>query len=495
MVAPPKTAAPLPDNRPTPANEAGETGGQHDTTGAASGRRVALAVIIVLPLLMLGPHLILLGLPAWAHGVADALGWAGCLSSGLLMLIYAARHFGFALHRLFFQQRQPYLDVATAHWPRITVLVMAHNEEKVIEGSLRALLDSDYPADRLTISPVNDRSTDNTARIIDRIANAFPGRIRALHRTDGEGGKPAALDWACRQISDDIIVIFDADYLPGKGLLKQLVSPFFDPEVGATMGRVVPVNARSNLLTRTLALERSAGYQISQQARQNLGLTAQFGGTVGAVRRRALEQVGGWSLSCLAEDTDLTIRLRCAGWLVVYQNRAECYEEVPEEWSARIRQLSRWTQGHHHVFLRQWRQVLTSPRLRPLERADTLLLLGIFLLAPVILIGWSACIYLYFRGERLLPQSLALCLLLMAWSGLGNFSSFFEIAAGGFLDRSRTALLVMPFMLVNFMVSALVMSRGIVRQSWNTVFDRQGKWAKTPRYRKAASPAGAIHPQ
>ncbi|MFY0104485.1 hypothetical protein ABTP95_22220, partial [Acinetobacter baumannii] len=76
-----------------------------------------------------------------------------------------------------------------------------------------------------------------------------------------------------------------ADYLPARGLIKQLVAPFFDPEVGAIMGRVVPVNAGANLLTRLLDLERSGGYQVDQTARMNLGLVPQYGGTVGGIRR------------------------------------------------------------------------------------------------------------------------------------------------------------------------------------------------------------------
>ena len=60
------------------------------------------------------------------------------------------------------------------------------------------------------------------------------------------------------------------------------------------MGRVVPLNAGRNLLTRMLDLERSAGYQVDQQARMNLHLVPQYGGTVGGVGSSALRDVGGW---------------------------------------------------------------------------------------------------------------------------------------------------------------------------------------------------------
>ena len=46
--------------------------------------------------------------------------------------------------------------------------------------------------------------------------------------------------------------------------------------------------------------------------------------------------VGGWREDVLAEDTYLTYRLLLAGWQTVYQNRSECYEEVPQTWPVRV---------------------------------------------------------------------------------------------------------------------------------------------------------------
>ncbi len=229
----------------------------------------------------------------------------------LLICIYTGRHYGFTLNRLFGFQRHPYIDIDTADWPALTVLVAAHNEEKVIANILEALMTVHYPADKMLIIPVNDRSTDGTRAIIDTFVERFPGRIRPFHRTGGKPGKAAALKDAMEIVETEIILIFDADYLPGAGLIRQLAAPFFDPEVGGVMGRVVPLNVDTNLLTRLLDLERSGGYQVDQQARMNLRLVPQHGGTVAGVRRSALREIGGWNEESLTEDTDLTYRLIC----------------------------------------------------------------------------------------------------------------------------------------------------------------------------------------
>src|SRR5438270_7384821 len=266
-----------------------------------------------------------------------------------LICIYAVRHYLFTLNRLFGAQRHPYIDISTAEWPAVTILIAAHNEEAVITDIMRALLAVDYPADKLRIVPVNDRSTDRTRHIIDDFVDMHPDRFFPFHRVSGKPGKAAALKDAMQFVDSEIFLVFDADYVPGKALIRQLVAPFFDPEVGSVMGRVVPLNVGRKLLTRLLDLERSGGYQVDQQARMNLHLVLQYGGTVAGVRANALREIGGWNENALAEDTDLTFRLLLAGWKTVYENRAECYEEVPERWPVRVRQIMRWAKGHNQA--------------------------------------------------------------------------------------------------------------------------------------------------
>ena len=270
----------------------------------------------------------------------------------LVMLVYGVRQTLFSVQRMWGAQRYPYAGIEQAQWPQVTVFIAAHNEEKVIADSMRSLLQTDYPADRIKVVVVNDRSTDRTAAIVDAQVQAHPDRLVAFHRTSGKPGKAAALKDAMCHAVGDIALIFDADYTPGPGLVRQLVAPFLDPEVGAVMGRVVPRNVSTNLLTRMLDMERAAGYQVDQQARMNLRAVPQYGGTVGGVRISAVQAVGGWRDDVLAEDTDITIRLLIGGWKTVYNNEAACYEEVPEEWSVRLRQVHRWAKGHNQVLLR-----------------------------------------------------------------------------------------------------------------------------------------------
>src|SRR5947209_2660681 len=401
----------------------------------------------------------------------------------LLICIYTVRHYCFTLNRVMGGQRHPYIDVDTADWPAVTVLIAAHNEEAVVADILRALLEVDYPQDKLVIVPVNDRSKDRTREIIDGFVEQHPDRIIPFHRTEGKPGKAAALKDAMYYVHTEIMLVFDADYIPGKALIRQLVAPFFDPEVGSVMGRVVPLNVGKKLLTRLLDLERSGGYQVDQQARMNLHFVPQYGGTVAGIRKCALHEIGGWNENTLAEDTDLTFRLLMAGCKTVYENRAECYEEVPERWPVRVRQIMRWAKGHNQAMVGYSAALLRSHNVSWWERLDGLLLLGVYMMAPVLLLGWLLALVLFYLGAPVGGGVAALGL--AAFTTLGNFAAFFEIAAAARLDGSRSRIQLLPLTFLGFTVSAICVSRAAWQQFTASLRGQEMVWHKTERSRVA----------
>lgn len=400
-----------------------------------------------------------------------------------IIALYTIRHYIFTLNRLFFRPRQPYVDIGAADWPSVTIFVPAHNEELVIGDMMESLLKVDYPHDRLLIVPINDRSTDRTKDILDKYAEELPVLVKPYHRVSGKCGKSSALKEVEHLYESEIYLVFDADYLPGKGLIKQLVSPFFDPEVGAVMGRVVPYNIKTSLLTRILDLERSGGYQVDQQARMNLHMVPQFGGTVGGVRTSALKSIGGWRSDALAEDTDVTMRMTLEGWKVAYQNRSECYEEVPENWFARIRQITRWAKGHNQSCARYFFPLLRQlGKLPTLAVLDGLMLLGVFLMPLLLLVGWTLSLILFYMGNNIVNLFM-LILAISTYNTLGNFATFFEVASATRLDGSGKRILLLPFLSLGFLVSIITVSWATISQVFSSPFNNHLKWDKTDRHR------------
>jgi cellulose synthase/poly-beta-1,6-N-acetylglucosamine synthase-like glycosyltransferase len=405
----------------------------------------------------------------------------------VLMLLYGIRQALFSLNRLYSTGDCVYNSITCADWPKLTVFIAAHNEERVIADCMTALLAADYPAEHLKIVAVNDRSSDGTAKIIDDYVARHAGRIHAFHRSSGKAGKAAALKDAMQTAQGDIVIVFDADYTPDPDLLKQLVAPFFDPEVGAVMGHVVPKNVSANLLTRMLDLERSAGYQVDQQARMNMGLVPQYGGTVGGVRLSAVEAVGGWADDVLAEDTDITFRLLIGGWKTIYNNQAHCYEEVPEEWSVRIRQVHRWAKGHNQVLLSHWVALLTSRFVSLRERIDGLMLMQVFLIQPMLLLGWGLVVTMYYLNSLTLMTLFLPLGVLLFYGALGSFSAFFQTALAVLLDGHRKRIRLLPIQVLCFCSSLFSISSALVEVVFERFKQRELVWNKTARYRKQVS--------
>ena len=401
----------------------------------------------------------------------------------LVLLLYAIRHYFLVFARLRLRRPRDVMELTGFYMPSVSVLVPMHNEEKVAADLLEALVAVDYDRDRLEVIAIDDRSEDATGRIIDEYAARYPF-IKALHREHGNGGKAGALKRATERAMGEVVLLFDADYVPGRSMLKQLVAPFCDPEVGAVMGRVVPHNTGSSLLAAMLSLERAAGYQIGQQARFNLGLTPQFGGTVGGVRLAALKAAGGWNAESLTEDTDLTFRMVAQGWKVAYVNRAECYEEVPESWEVRKRQIARWAIGHTDCFHRLSAAVLRSQWLSGTEKLDAVFVLACYLTAPVLVLGWLASLILFFSPENQLAPALAVALAFTGYQIFGNQATFFELGAAALLDGKGRSVLLIPLNLFNFFASTAAICQALGRFYFGKLYGSSGPgWHKTKRFR------------
>lgn len=399
----------------------------------------------------------------------------------IVMLLYTVRHFFFTIVRLLGRQRLYYNDIVTSRMKHISVLIPMHNEEKVLDTVLTALLECDYDADRLEIIPINDNSTDKTREMLDEYHRKYEF-IRPLHRNCADRGKPVGLNDAMRMARGEIIIVFDADYRPARSMLKQIALAFEDPQVGAVMGRVIPYNTNKNMLTRLINLERSGGYQVDQQARYNLRAIPQYGGTVGGFRRDFLLSTGGFNPKVLAEDTELTYRLITNGWKVVYANSAECYEESPESWNVRGRQIRRWARGHNEVLFRYLIPTITSPHLNLFQKIDGLFLLFIYAVPVLLLFGWGVSLALFFLGRMDIFGGWWVLLFLGVYNAFGNFAPFFEIGAALMIDGLPGEALLLPLMMFNFFFYMWNISLGFFDAVVDIVTGRGVKWDKTIRF-------------
>jgi cellulose synthase/poly-beta-1,6-N-acetylglucosamine synthase-like glycosyltransferase/peptidoglycan/xylan/chitin deacetylase (PgdA/CDA1 family) len=250
-------------------------------------------------------------------------------------------------------QKKDLLDVSTGFNPVVTVLIPAYNEEKVIARTLHSLLISDY--EHIEVLVINDGSTDGTeAEALKIVAEDRRVRVMSIENA----GKAAAANYGVGKAQGEIIVAVDADTIVSPAAISLLVRHFADPSITAVCGNVEVGNVNS-LLTSFQSIEYVTSQNFDRRAFSALNSISVVPGALGAWRRSAMIESGGYSHDTLTEDADLTLTIIRNGGRVIYEADATARTEAPECLNALLKQRFRWTFGtyqclwkHRFGFLR-----------------------------------------------------------------------------------------------------------------------------------------------
>jgi cellulose synthase/poly-beta-1,6-N-acetylglucosamine synthase-like glycosyltransferase len=231
--------------------------------------------------------------------------------------------------------------------PTISIIVPVKNEEKVAARLLDALLNLNYPTTKKEIIVVNDASIDKTQEICTAYSLRNP-KIRVFNRTKSTT-KAAALNFGVKHAQGEIIATFDGDSVPEPDALLNAMKYFADSAVAGVQGRICSINADQNMLTKFLSYECAAQYEVYMRGKDALDLFVGLAGTCQFIRRAALKEVGGWNENCLAEDTELSIRLTEKDYVLKYASEVRTWEESPFSIKGLVAQRARWYRGNIEV--------------------------------------------------------------------------------------------------------------------------------------------------
>jgi cellulose synthase/poly-beta-1,6-N-acetylglucosamine synthase-like glycosyltransferase len=202
-----------------------------------------------------------------------------------------------------------------------------------------AVLANQYPG--LEIIVVDDGSKDDTSGEVVRNFGGNP-ILHLMHQENA--GKAAALNRGFAQATGEIIIALDADTIFANDTIAKLVRRFADPLVGAVAGNV-KVGNRINPLTVWQAIEYVTSQNLDRRAYSVINAVTVIPGAVGAWRRDAVLQAGGYTTDTMAEDMDLTWRIRRIGWRIATETEAIGYTEAPDSFGSLFKQRFRWAFG------------------------------------------------------------------------------------------------------------------------------------------------------
>ncbi len=277
--------------------------------------------------------------------------------------------------------------------PSVSILLVGYNEEDTVADAIESLLQFEYP--NLEIIVVDDGSTDRMHERAKPYADR--GLIKLFRNSSATGrqGRPAASNMAFALSSGEILVSVDADTSFDRDALNEILGPFCDPAVGVVAGNLKAWNADKNFVTRMQALEYLQSITLWKTWLNLFGWNMQASGAFGAFRRAALESTAAWDPE-LAEDADLSLKIKKAGWKVVFSPRAIAMTNVPDNLPTLIRQRHRWDRGVLRTYYRKHLGLMKFWRFDWRNAAEMSLEFVFSILLPYFYIVWLIYMAIFF---------------------------------------------------------------------------------------------------
>ncbi len=253
--------------------------------------------------------------------------------------------------------------------PTVDVMVPSYTEPELLEVTLRAALQLNYPGDKLQVHLLDDGGTDQKISSSDpQVANEAKQRRQILQamcrrlgvnyitRPRNENAKAGNINHALQYTNGELVVVLDADHVPTADFLEYTVSWMVKDKdvflVQTPHFLINPDPIDRNLLRsfRRMPSENEMFYQTIQRG-LDFWSSSFFCGSAALLRRSHLKEVGGVSGDSITEDAETAFQLHNKGYRSVYVNRPMVAGLAPETFSDFITQRMRWAQGMIQIML------------------------------------------------------------------------------------------------------------------------------------------------
>ncbi len=229
--------------------------------------------------------------------------------------------------------------VDPAKLPPVSIIVPGYNEEVTVIKTIQSLLKTEYPSFEIIF--IDDGSKDKTFELVHTAYGLHP-LVQVLSKPNG--GKASALNFGISHAQYDFVVCIDADTQLKDDAVYHLMTFFTDKEIGAVAG-TVKVGNENNMITRWQSIEYITSQNMDRRAFDLINSITVVPGAIGAFRKSAIFNAGGFTYDTLAEDCDLTMRILKQGFIVKNSDEAIAYTEAPETLNGLLKQRFRWSFG------------------------------------------------------------------------------------------------------------------------------------------------------
>jgi len=249
------------------------------------------------------------------------------------------------------------------HYPPVTILIAAYNEEHSIASTLSGIFLQDYPAD-IRIIVINDGSSDKTVDSVKALQSAHPNL--ELIDLGHNGGKASALNHGLAKCTTDIIISIDADSYILKDGISHLVGRYLSDPINtkAVAGEILIRNSRENWITKAQEWDYFLGIATIKRIQSLFQGTLVAQGAFSLYDRKTVVELGGWP-EMVGEDIVLTWKILDAGYRVGHAEDALAFTDCPNTLRKFVNQRRRWSRGLMEAF-KTTPSILFKPRLSTL---------------------------------------------------------------------------------------------------------------------------------
>ncbi|MDD5191855.1 MAG: glycosyltransferase [Candidatus Nanoarchaeia archaeon] len=238
----------------------------------------------------------------------------------------------------------------------VSFVVPAYNEEKTIEDTIKNIFNVDY--DMLEVIVVNDGSTDNTKKIIEKLMKEYP-KLKLINNIKNLGNAARSQNVGLKHAKGEIIAVVDADSYPSKDSVSKMLGFFNDEKVGAVTCPVIARNT-NRFIEKLQAIE----YKMISLTRKLLDYVDAIYVTPGPLalyRKKVLVEIGGFDENNMTQDIEATWHLTYNGWMRRMCLSASVSSTVPNKLKAWFRQRRRWNVGGLQC-IQKYRKSLFDPK-------------------------------------------------------------------------------------------------------------------------------------
>lgn len=279
-----------------------------------------------------------------------------------LVVVCSATHFWLK------QSKKTTIIKPLKRYPKVTIIVPAHNEDVVIKPTVEAILNLNYPADKIELLLYADNCEDNTYQVMQEVVGQpqYQGRDITVINRHGTGSKAGVLNEAMARAKGEYLCIYDADAMPEENALHFLVEKALEnPERHvAVFGRNKTRNAKQNFLTKCINQEIVVTQRIQHVGLWHLFKIGRIPGTNFIIQTKFVKSIGGWSKGALTEDTDISFKIMQSGKLIALAFNSEAFQQEPETLKAYMMQRKRWAKGNYQVVISNFKHLFDNSNWR-----------------------------------------------------------------------------------------------------------------------------------